>query len=61
MTRRRRRPARRARNGYAQTAIGVGIVAVLLFPVYWMLLTSLRTEAAASASPRGSTPTTRPS
>jgi multiple sugar transport system permease protein len=51
MTGRRRRPARRARNGYRQTAIGVLIVAVLLFPVYWMLLTSLRSEAAASASP----------
>jgi multiple sugar transport system permease protein len=48
MTRKRRR---RPRNGYGQTAIGVLIVAVLLFPVYWMLLTSLRSEAAASASP----------
>jgi multiple sugar transport system permease protein len=51
MTGRRRRRSRRARNGYGQTAIGVLIVAVLLFPVYWMLLTSLRSEAAASASP----------
>jgi multiple sugar transport system permease protein len=57
VTRRRRRPARRARNGYAQTAICVGIVAVLLFPVYWMLLTSLRTEAQAAASPPELLPT----
>jgi multiple sugar transport system permease protein len=51
MMSRRRRPSRRPRNGYAQTAIGVLVVAVLLFPVYWMLLTSLRSEAAANTSP----------
>jgi multiple sugar transport system permease protein len=36
---------------YHRTAVAVVIVAVLLFPVYWMLLTSLRTEAEAVRTP----------
>jgi multiple sugar transport system permease protein len=36
---------------YGRTAVGVAIVAILLFPVYWMLLTSLRTEAEAVQTP----------
>jgi multiple sugar transport system permease protein len=36
---------------YRRTVVGVVIVAVLLFPVYWMLLTSLRTEAEAVQTP----------
>ena len=39
------------RRGYARTAVGAVIVAVLLFPVYWMLLTSLRTEAEVAQTP----------
>ena len=31
--------------------IGTIIVAILLFPVYWMVLTSLRSEADAAHSP----------
>jgi multiple sugar transport system permease protein len=36
---------------WRRTAIAAVIVAVLLFPVYWMLLTSLRTEAEAAQTP----------
>ncbi|HWM10881.1 MAG TPA: carbohydrate ABC transporter permease [Solirubrobacteraceae bacterium] len=42
---------------YGRTAIGVLIVAVLLFPVYWMLLTSVRTEAEAVQTPPELLPT----
>lgn len=42
---------RRRRGGYGRTAIGVLIVGLLLFPVYWMVLTSLRTEAEAVRTP----------
>jgi len=41
----------RSKHPYRKTVIGVAIVAILLFPVYWMLLTSLRSEADASKSP----------
>ena len=36
---------------YRRTVIGVVIVGLLLFPVYWMLLTSLRSEAEAVQTP----------
>jgi multiple sugar transport system permease protein len=41
----------RSRHPYRKTVIGVVIVAILLFPVYWMVLTSLRSEADAAHSP----------
>ena len=41
----------RVRHPYAKTTIGVAIVAVMLFPVYWMVLTSLRSETDAVHSP----------
>jgi len=41
----------RSKHPYRKTAIGVVLVAVLLFPVYWMVLTSLRSEADAAHSP----------
>ncbi|GAB3221791.1 carbohydrate ABC transporter permease [Kineococcus gypseus] len=43
----RRRPPRRA----GHTAIGVGIVAVMLFPLYWMLNVSLQPAGGAVATP----------
>jgi multiple sugar transport system permease protein len=49
--------SRRRRGGYGHTAIGVLIVGVLLFPVYWMVLTSLRTEAEAVRTPPELLPT----
>jgi multiple sugar transport system permease protein len=41
----------RRRGGYGRTAVGVVIVGVLLFPVYWMVLTSLRTPTEAVRTP----------
>jgi len=41
----------RTRHPYVKTAIGTAIVVILLFPVYWMVLTSLRTETDAAHSP----------
>jgi multiple sugar transport system permease protein len=41
----------RARHPYRKTVIGAVIVVILLFPVYWMILTSLRSEADAAHSP----------
>jgi multiple sugar transport system permease protein len=41
----------RSRHPYRKTAIGIVMVAILLFPVYWMVLTSLRSEADAGHSP----------
>jgi multiple sugar transport system permease protein len=49
--------SRRRRGGYGHTAIGVVIVGVLLFPVYWMVLTSLRSEADAVRTPPELLPT----
>jgi multiple sugar transport system permease protein len=43
--------------GWRRTAVGAVIVAVLLFPVYWMLLTSARTEAEAARVPPALLPT----
>jgi multiple sugar transport system permease protein len=45
------------RGGWRKTVIGTVIVAVLLFPVYWMLLTSARTEADAAKVPPALLPT----
>src|SRR5918998_5777218 len=42
---------------YGRTAVGVLIVGILLFPVYWMLLTSLRTEAQVAQTPPELLPT----
>ena len=39
------------RHPYRKTAIAMVLVAILLFPVYWMVLTSLRSEADAGHSP----------
>jgi multiple sugar transport system permease protein len=47
----------RRRGGWRKTVIGTVIVAVLLFPVYWMLLTSARTEADAAKVPPALLPT----
>jgi multiple sugar transport system permease protein len=44
-------------GGWRRTVVGCVIVAVLLFPVYWMLLTSGRTEAAAAHVPPELLPT----
>ena len=41
----------RSRHPYRKTAIAIVLVAILLFPVYWMVLTSLRSEADAGHSP----------
>jgi multiple sugar transport system permease protein len=43
--------------GWHRTVIGTVIVAVLLFPVYWMVLTSARTEADAARVPPALLPT----
>ena len=45
------------RAGWHKTVIGAVIVAVLLFPVYWMVLTSARTEADAARTPPAVLPT----
>jgi multiple sugar transport system permease protein len=45
------RRRRLLRSPYLKTAFGVLIVGFLLFPVYWMVLTSLRTEAEAARTP----------
>jgi multiple sugar transport system permease protein len=45
------------RGGWRKTVIGAVIVAVMLFPVYWMLLTSARTEADAAQVPPALLPT----
>src|SRR3954454_265716 len=41
----------RSKHPRRKTAIGIVLVAILLFPVYWMVLTSLRSEADAAHSP----------
>ena len=45
------------KKGYGKTAIGVVIVAIILFPVYWMVLTSLRTDAEVARTPPQLLPT----
>ena len=47
----RRRPARRGEGGLGHTVIGVLMLAVFLFPIYWMLNVSLQTSAGAVATP----------
>ena len=47
--RRSRRP--RGRGGVAHTIIGMAILAVLLFPLYWMLNVSLQHSSGAVATP----------
>src|ERR687887_389443 len=42
---------RRRAAGWHKTVIGCVIVAVMLFPVYWMVLTSARTEADSARTP----------
>ena len=46
-----RRPRARSQGGIAHTIIGVAILAVLLFPVYWMLNVSLQHSSGAVATP----------
>jgi multiple sugar transport system permease protein len=49
--RRARRPHRRGEAGWVHTVIGVLILAVFLFPVYWMLNVSLQRSSGAVATP----------
>jgi multiple sugar transport system permease protein len=42
----RRRPGKMRRKGLLHTALGIAILAVLLFPLYWMLDTSLQPHQA---------------
>ena len=49
--------ARLRHDGYGSTVVGVVIVAVFLFPVYWMVATSLKEPAAIFASPPHLVPT----
>jgi multiple sugar transport system permease protein len=50
-TKRRRSRRPRGRGGVAHTIIGVAILAVLLFPLYWMLNVSLQHSSGAVATP----------
>lgn len=50
-TTRRRSSRPRGRGGVAHTIIGVAILAVLLFPLYWMLNVSLQHSSGAVATP----------
>jgi multiple sugar transport system permease protein len=49
--RRSRRPGTRGRGGIGHTIIGIAILAVMLFPVYWMLNVSLQHSSGAVATP----------
>jgi multiple sugar transport system permease protein len=49
--RRARRPRTRGRGGIGHTIIGIVILAVMLFPVYWMLNVSLQHSSGAVATP----------
>jgi multiple sugar transport system permease protein len=49
--RRSRRPRTRGRGGIGHTIIGIVILAVMLFPVYWMLNVSLQHSSGAVATP----------
>ena len=46
-----RRPRARRQSGIAHTVIGVAILAVLLFPLYWTLNVSLQHSSGAVATP----------
>jgi multiple sugar transport system permease protein len=50
-TRRRGRRGARGQGGIAHTIFGVAILAVLLFPLYWMLNVSLQPSSGAVATP----------
>ena len=50
-TTRHRRSRRRGRGGIRHTIIGIVILAVMLFPVYWMLNVSLQHSSGAVATP----------
>jgi len=41
----------RRRSGWGKTVVGASIVALYLFPVYWMVVTSLKTSRAVFAVP----------
>ncbi len=41
---RARRPAQRSRRTWHLTVIGIVLVAIYIFPLYWMVTTSLKTE-----------------
>jgi multiple sugar transport system permease protein len=43
--------ARWRRDGYGSTILGAAIVVIFLFPVFWMVSTSLKTSAAIFATP----------
>lgn len=43
--------ARLRRRGYGRTAIALVFVAIYMFPVYWMVVTSIKTPPAIFASP----------
>lgn len=49
--------ARLRHDGYGSTLVGVLIVALFLFPVYWMVATSLKTPPAIFSSPPSLVPT----
>jgi multiple sugar transport system permease protein len=49
--RRSRRPHTRGRAGIGHTIIGIVILAVMLFPLYWMLNVSLQHSSGAVATP----------
>jgi multiple sugar transport system permease protein len=49
--RRSRRPHDRGRGGLGHTLVGIVILAVMLFPVYWMLNVSLQHSSGAVATP----------
>jgi multiple sugar transport system permease protein len=46
-----RRPHTRGRGGIGHTIVGIVILAVMLFPVYWMLNVSLQHSSGAVATP----------
>lgn len=49
--RRSRRPRPRGQGGWGHTVVGVLILAVMLFPVYWMINVSLQHSGGAVATP----------
>ena len=51
MRRRPQKPAARRQGGAGHTIVGVLILVVLLFPIYWMLNVSLQHSSGAVATP----------
>jgi multiple sugar transport system permease protein len=45
------RPNRRSRAGWGSTAGGIGILLILLFPIYWMINVSLQPSGSAIGTP----------